>query len=83
MSLTAENEKLQTLIVTLKKPKKNTTADRNELLRSPSENRPRTAVVLHICPHVPFFQAVSKRAVPNIVALLLLHYVYTHLQKTQ
>lgn len=46
-----------------------------------SWNQELTAVVLHVRPDVPLLQTVSKRAVPNIVALLLLHHMHTHLKK--
>lgn len=46
-------------------------------------NQELTAVVLHVRPDVPLLQAVSKGAVPNIVALLLLHHMHTHLDETQ
>lgn len=42
-----------------------------------------TAVVLHVGPHVPLLQAVGERAVPDVVALLLLHHVHTHLDGRQ
>lgn len=45
----------------------------------PRLNQKLTAVVFHVCPDVPLLKTVGKRAVPNIVALLLLHHVHAHL----
>lgn len=42
-----------------------------------------TAVVLHVRPDVSLLQTVSKRAVSNVVTLLLLHHMHTHLKEVQ
>ena len=38
-----------------------------------------TIIILHICPHVLFFLAVSKGAVPKVVTLLFLQNLVTNL----
>lgn len=42
-----------------------------------------TAVVFHVRPDVPLLKTVGERAVPNVVALLLLHHVHAHLGETR
>lgn len=38
-----------------------------------------TAVVLHVRPDVPLLQTVGEGTISNVVALLLLHHMDTHL----
>lgn len=42
-----------------------------------------TAVVFHVRPDISLLQTVGEGAVPDIVALLLLHYMHTHLDQAK